>query len=50
MVEYYYGVFIDEEYPLMKRLNQQEHLKTFIEIDVKNMEGAVQNAIGKSFK
>ncbi len=34
----------------MKRLNQEIHLKKFIEIDVKNMEAAVGSAIGKAFK
>ncbi len=49
-MEYYYGVYITKKSPLMKRLNQQEHLKKFIETDVKNMEGAVGSAIGKAFK
>ncbi len=27
VVEYYYGVLIDEHYPLLKKLNQLEHLE-----------------------
>lgn len=50
LVEYYYGVQIDEHYLLMKRLNQQEHLKEFIKVDYENMYAAVGNAIAKSFK
>ena len=50
MVEYYYHVQITPEFPLMKRLNMQEHLQKMIKIDFDNMTGAVQTAIARAFK
>ena len=34
-VEYYYGVFIGFDYPLLKRLNQMEQLNYMFELDAK---------------
>jgi len=33
LVEYYYKVQIKGDYPLMKRLNQQKHLRKAFELD-----------------
>ena len=35
LVEYYYKVHIKGDYPIMKRFNQQEHLKDAFELDAK---------------
>ena len=35
LVEYYYKVIIDEHYPLLKKLNQLEHLNFMFELDAK---------------
>lgn len=35
VVEYYYGVMIDEHYPLLKKLSQLENLNHMFEIDAK---------------
>lgn len=50
LVEYYYGVCITPDFPVMKRLNMQEQLKNFIKIDFENTSGAVNTAIVRSFK
>ena len=50
MVEYYYGVYITKKSPLMKRLNQEEHLQKFLKMDFDSMAGAVNKAIAVSFK
>ena len=35
IVEYYYGIIIDMHYPLMKKLNQLEHLNYCFWLDMK---------------
>ena len=50
LVEYYYGVIIDGNFPIMKRFNMEEHIQKFVKMDFDNMSAAVGNAIAKSFK
>jgi hypothetical protein len=49
MVERYYGVYVDKEYPLMKFINQSEHLQKFLKLETDMMTAAVNNAIAKAF-
>ena len=35
MVEYYYGVQIGMDFPILKRINMQRHLQEIFELDAK---------------
>ena len=38
------------DFPLMKRLNMEEHIPKFVKMDMDLMAGAVNKAIATSFK
>lgn len=35
MIEYYYGVRIDKDYPILKRFNQTQALNKIFELDMR---------------
>jgi len=43
MVEYYYGVRIDFDFPIMKRINMQRNLKDLFQLDAQRFGLAGEN-------